>query len=725
MLHVDRKGRFVIGQELDSLEGGFNYRQSTHGDIAQLQLFPTALDQSHLETYVKCNTPKTDLKPIFSFGEEMADFQIRGSVAKSEVNLKELCKEKRELFMLPEKRIFRIARDACRRMKGLLAVPRNESENREIYNEIIRFNEQCVDAYGSIYWIGGKGDVQTGKWLRLDDRAEFSWTNFETGYGKVSDYRNCMSAGGKSFPYMWFATNCEFYACPLCNFSDAASFTVRGLCKDTLIDHSLSLYDYKNDKPQFVGQFYTSIYWDNETMTWTIGNRAEKNLWGAMEMTTHDDYPVGVKTWNITGDKCASNVVKMLITACSSSEYTCDDGMCIKKNQRCDMIIDCPDNSDEANCSIIQIPFGYSTQLPPPKPTGSPLPIRFFIGIISVREINILGFKMAIDVTLQLRWRDKRLLMKNLQENTIANKVQDPENVWQPTMQIEDGSTSLADVMLRSEALMVERQSAPAPDDESRVHEDDLYLGAENTLYLHQVNTIGFTCQFQLQRYPFDKQMCSLTFRLIGVSTDFIVLMQDGIGVDFLGQRMLLEYEVTLVNMTFINNSRDDVGQKVAIELRNLYGYYISNTYIPTTLLVIICYLTLFFDLSDFTNRVMVSLTSLLVLSSLFTQTSQSIPRTAYLKLIDLWFVVLIIIVFLFVLVLVVIEGLRLRGQNQSKVLAPFRPKWVTSESVSKLSNHHVWGTDPHSINVATQVIMPVLIGIFIAVYTSVCYSGL
>lgn len=57
----------------------------------------------------------------------------------------------------------------------------------------------------------------------------------------------------------------------------------------------------------------------------------------------------------------------------------------------------------------------------------------------------------------------------------------------------------------------------------------------------------------------------------------------------------------------------------------------------------------------------MVSLTSLLVLAELFSQTSQSIPKTAYLKHIDVWYIVLISCDFLIIVVLVVIENIRLR----------------------------------------------------------------
>lgn len=63
-------------------------------------------------------------------------------------------------------------------------------------------------------------------------------------------------------------------------------------------------------------------------------------------------------------------------------------------------------------------------------------------------------------------------------------------------------------------------------------------------------------------------------------------------------------------------------------------------------------------------DRVMVSLTSLLVLATFFTQTSASIPRTSYLKLIDAWYVALICKTFLVIVSLVVVENLRLRDEE-------------------------------------------------------------
>ncbi|XP_045134426.1 ligand-gated ion channel 50-like [Portunus trituberculatus] len=78
-------------------------------------------------------------------------------------------------------------------------------------------------------------------------------------------------------------------------------------------------------------------------------------------------------------------------------------------------------------------------------------------------------------------------------------------------------------------------------------------------------------------------------------------------------------------------------------------------------MLATIACLTFYFDVNDFTDRIMVALTAMLVLAAFFTQTSNTIPKTAYLKLIDVWYLVLICQVFAIIVSLVYVENLRLR----------------------------------------------------------------
>lgn len=70
----------------------------------------------------------------------------------------------------------------------------------------------------------------------------------------------------------------------------------------------------------------------------------------------------------------------------------------------------------------------------------------------------------------------------------------------------------------------------------------------------------------------------------------------------------------------------------------------------------------------------MISLTSLLVLSSLFSQSSESIPKTTFLKFIDTWFIALITFDFLVIVDVVLIEHFRLgTPTNDTQISLKFR----------------------------------------------------
>ena len=62
----------------------------------------------------------------------------------------------------------------------------------------------------------------------------------------------------------------------------------------------------------------------------------------------------------------------------------------------------------------------------------------------------------------------------------------------------------------------------------------------------------------------------------------------------------------------------------------------ILTIYLPTILILIIVYATNFFKDFFFEAVVTVNLTSLLVLTTLFISVSQSLPPTAYVKMIDI-----------------------------------------------------------------------------------------
>lgn len=247
---------------------------------------------------------------------------------------------------------------------------------------------------------------------------------------------------------------------------------------------------------------------------------------------------------------------------------------------------------------------------------------------------------------------------------------------------------------------------------------DEVYPGSNNSLKLVRSHTIKFFCQMNLVAYPFDTQRCNVVIRLQEITKDFVALEAADKGVEYLGPKSLREYRIQGAQMVK-NDVGNFSGHKITLILDNLSSYYVSSTYVPTFLMVVICYSTLFFHLEDFTNRIMVSLTALLVLATLFSQITQTTPSTAYLKLLDVWFVSCILIDFLIVMFHVAINWIRIKEEEEDE-----QSRRITKVISYKAAIFPKSSTDQFrrskSLNKKAKIGVPMLVIIFCTSYITV-----
>ena len=67
------------------------------------------------------------------------------------------------------------------------------------------------------------------------------------------------------------------------------------------------------------------------------------------------------------------------------------------------------------------------------------------------------------------------------------------------------------------------------------------------------------------------------------------------------------------------------------------YSFYVTTAYLPTAMLMMISYASLFCKVENIDLRVMMSVTILIVLYSLYQQISDGLPKTSYSKAVDIW----------------------------------------------------------------------------------------
>ncbi|KAG7166368.1 Glycine receptor subunit alpha-4-like 3, partial [Homarus americanus] len=331
-------------------------------------------------------------------------------------------------------------------------------------------------------------------------------------------------------------------------------------------------------------------------------------------------------------------VVNLTLSVCGKGQFTCADGSCIDLTQRCDLRINCLDQSDEAQCSLVDIPPGYRTVIPPPPITdNNPLPIFFQISIISFPTIATQDLTFTATFQLSLQWQDTRLNYLNLKEDRTLNLLSGKatSDIWTPRVFFSNAQGNMFTNL----------------DQGARV-ELNVFPGEENSLEMSQLYTATYSCDFHLAMFPFDSQVstrevCQLTFTLVSAASSYMVLDPDV--ATYTGPKYLIEYEIGEITIT-----RGQTGEFSSIQVfasfYRRYTFYLLTLYIPTILLILIAYATFYFNPDDFNSRVVVAVTSLLVLTSLLTQTSNALPKTSYFKLIDVWLFFSIVIIFVVIL---------------------------------------------------------------------------
>ncbi len=149
---------------------------------------------------------------------------------------------------------------------------------------------------------------------------------------------------------------------------------------------------------------------------------------------------IGTHDWEINNDfACSaggsSARLKLSLTSCSSNTFNCDDGTCIDLEKRCDGSCDCPDESDENNCTRVLYKPGYNKDV---TPISSISAVKKTVGVSlhfsDILGININSGTVSLKLTVLLEWTDSRLSFLNLKTQRSLNVLsnQEYDSIWKP-----------------------------------------------------------------------------------------------------------------------------------------------------------------------------------------------------------------------------------------------------------------------------------------------------
>ncbi|KAJ8385795.1 hypothetical protein AAFF_G00182390 [Aldrovandia affinis] len=278
----------------------------------------------------------------------------------------------------------------------------------------------------------------------------------------------------------------------------------------------------------------------------------------------------------------------------------------------------------------------------------------------------------TITMYFQQSWRDKRLSYTGIPLNlTLDNRVAD--QLWVPdTYFINDKKSFVHGVTVKNRMI--------------RLHPDG------TVLYSLRITTTA-ACMMDLRRYPLDEQNCTLEIESYGYTTDDIDFYWQGgssvTGVENieLPQFSIINYRTLSKNVVFATGSYPRLS--LSFKLKRNIGYFILQTYMPSTLITILSWVSFWINYDASAARVALGITTVLTMTTINTHLRETLPKIPYVKAIDIYLMGCFVFVFLALLEYAFVNYIFFgRGPHLQKKVAEKAAK--TNNEKSRLDTNKV-----------------------------------
>ena len=249
---------------------------------------------------------------------------------------------------------------------------------------------------------------------------------------------------------------------------------------------------------------------------------------------------------------------------------------------------------------------------------------------ISVTLLNILDVKELDGIwhpkfILQMEWFDSRIKMQNLNEDMQLNVLGNNErnDPWVPVVIFDNHNKRKRVLIDGNTSLVVRKEGNGTYNNLEELERATVFNGEENPFVYERSYSIPLECDFDLRSYPFDTQEC-----FIELGVPFALRNK----VELYAEKIVFKKRIELTQFhvqSSVVSSVDGIAYFIVIFKRK-FAYHLVSVYIPSLSLLAISLATLYISVDHFEANIMVHLTAMLVMYTLFQAVSISLPQVHF-----------------------------------------------------------------------------------------------
>ncbi|XP_064829291.1 LOW QUALITY PROTEIN: gamma-aminobutyric acid receptor subunit pi-like [Oncorhynchus masou masou] len=277
-------------------------------------------------------------------------------------------------------------------------------------------------------------------------------------------------------------------------------------------------------------------------------------------------------------------------------------------------------NGSQLHPTIQKLMKGYNRYMRPNFNEG-PVEIGMSLDIASIDAISEINMDYTATIFLRQRWRDSRLVFPGNESVSVDGRL--VSLLWIPDTFIPDSKRSfLHDVTVENRLIRI--------------------FSNGTVLYALRI-TATIACNMDLTKYPMDRQVCTLQLESWGYNLQDVIFYwtrgHDSVkGLDTL---RLAQYSVESY-YTSISEAVYETGQypKLVLHfaLRRNVLFFILETYAPSTLLVVLSWVSFWISQSSVPARTCIGVTTVLTMTTLMMGARTSLPNAnCSIKAIDVY----------------------------------------------------------------------------------------